>query len=167
MNGKLEREADIIDRYMKDNQVEDRKFAEELFDETKRFLAACAISNEPCAPSRLIDPMWHTFILFTAEYKKFCMGNFGKFINHCPEKDQNKNYTAYTNTLKMLNENLGGIDPKFWRTREGGIADYDQCYGPPEECHDGCCHNPCGSDNERIISVSPVSPEEIIRHFSR
>ena len=32
----------------------------------------------------LVDEVWHTFILFTIEYRKFCNTIFGEYIHHEP-----------------------------------------------------------------------------------
>lgn len=38
------------------------------------------------APLRVIDEMWHAFILHTAEYARFCMTYFGEVIHHQPTR---------------------------------------------------------------------------------
>jgi hypothetical protein len=35
-------------------------------------------------PSRIVDDLWHAFILGTREYKRFCDGAFGRFFHHVP-----------------------------------------------------------------------------------
>lgn len=43
---------------------------------------------------RIIDEMWHTFILLTKDYAAFCQQYFGEFMHHEPEvgneTDENK-----------------------------------------------------------------------------
>jgi len=34
---------------------------------------------------RIIDEMWHTFILITKDYAEFCNQYFGEFMHHIPE----------------------------------------------------------------------------------
>ncbi|MEO1518681.1 MAG: hypothetical protein AAFV95_26945 [Bacteroidota bacterium] len=84
--------------------------AEELFEQTKKWLWLNAISIEEeqagaesielfiDGPMAMVDEMWHTFILFTREYKKFCRQYFGFFIHHGPttklEKDTAKQRAA-------------------------------------------------------------------------
>lgn len=41
----------------------------------------------------VIDKMWHNFILFTAEYKKFCYEYFDSFIDHKPNPKVPDEYT--------------------------------------------------------------------------
>jgi len=35
-------------------------------------------------PSRVADDLWHEFILYTREYKRFYRGAFGSFLHHTP-----------------------------------------------------------------------------------
>ncbi len=35
-------------------------------------------------PSQAVDDLWHEFILFTRDYKKFCDEAFGTFLHHTP-----------------------------------------------------------------------------------
>lgn len=70
--------------------------AQELFEETKKWLwmSADSISRREEGEEMpelaitfsmtLLDEMWHTFILFTMEYKVFCHKYFGFYLNHAP-----------------------------------------------------------------------------------
>lgn len=60
-------------------------------------------------PIHIIDKMWHTFILFTQEYKNFCMKHFGLFIHHVPTtyiQKENIAKAAKTNPQKFEEELL-------------------------------------------------------------
>jgi hypothetical protein len=35
-------------------------------------------------PSRVADDLWHEFILYTLDYKRFCRRAFGTFLHHTP-----------------------------------------------------------------------------------
>ena len=35
-------------------------------------------------PSKVVDDLWHEFILHTQEYDRFCQGAFGHFFHHVP-----------------------------------------------------------------------------------
>lgn len=35
-------------------------------------------------PSKVVDDLWHEFILFTKHYDEFCTKAFGKFLHHTP-----------------------------------------------------------------------------------
>ncbi|UII26665.1 hypothetical protein LVD15_25780 [Fulvivirga maritima] len=76
----------FIDRY---NVSEEE--AKEIFLETKKWLwlADQCIKKEGFnlfidGPLLIIDEMWHTFILYTSVYTKFCKKQFNKFIHHHP-----------------------------------------------------------------------------------
>lgn len=59
-------------------------FATLLIGELEKFLALCAISDEPLCPTRQVDDAWHAFILRTADYADYCE-SLGRFIHHHPE----------------------------------------------------------------------------------
>ena len=60
----------------------------EILDEFKKYIAILVINNRKGTRvemvSELVDEVWHTFILFTNEYKKFCNTIFGEYIHHEP-----------------------------------------------------------------------------------
>jgi len=67
----------------------------ELFDDMKKWLWLCDYNNNHVSSDvrvhmaisqsiKLIDEMWHTFILFTADYHDFCDRYFGYYIHHRP-----------------------------------------------------------------------------------
>lgn len=64
--------------------------AADIFEETKKWLWLAAKGEEldfPLfmdRPITILDEMWHTFILHTKQYMKFCMSNFKQFIHHIP-----------------------------------------------------------------------------------
>lgn len=62
--------------------------AEEIFLETKRWLWLCAAEPAAKIPllseARAIDEMWHTFLLFTDAYARFCEKYLGFFVHHFP-----------------------------------------------------------------------------------
>lgn len=80
--------------------------ASDYFQEMKKWLwlSADSIAHESEGEQRrelgitfsmtLLDEMWHTFILFTMEYRQFCKQYFGFYLNHAPttkaQKDQAK-----------------------------------------------------------------------------
>lgn len=35
-------------------------------------------------PSQVVDDLWHTFILFTRQYERFCKQAYGRFLHHTP-----------------------------------------------------------------------------------
>jgi hypothetical protein len=91
------RNENVVGRFAEQYSISEQD-AEEIFTETKRWLWLCAkrtrqveagsaesfqlpLFNEAFA----IDMMWHTFILFTEDYARFCQTYFGFFIHHHPK----------------------------------------------------------------------------------
>lgn len=73
----------------------DEEEAEDIFVETLRWLWYC---NHPDSrksrsidkPLLVIDEMWHTFILYTVDYFKFCKEYFGRYLHHAPTTKEGK-----------------------------------------------------------------------------
>lgn len=93
---------DVVARFSVDHEVAATD-AEEIFTEIKRWLWLCAkrtiderdgkkevfvvpLFNEAYA----IDLMWHTFLLFTEDYAKFCQDYFGFFVHHRPRPESER-----------------------------------------------------------------------------
>lgn len=77
---------EILKRYQKDYGVseETAKLHER---ELKRYLILC-VENLPIAVpmfSPEVDDLWHTFLLFTKDYEKYCKEILGEFIHHVPK----------------------------------------------------------------------------------
>ena len=79
----------ILKRYQKDYGVSE-EVAREHERELKRFLIVGA-ENHPGHTdmfSPAVDDLWHTFLLFTREYKYFCEEILGQFIHHVPKIEE-------------------------------------------------------------------------------
>ena len=97
----------VIERYIQSEKVE-RNSAIEHFNALKQFLRLCSSTKLPCFPSKQLDEIWHTFILFTKDYYFFCKKILGKFVHHNPfsnELDKIKSfepgYFCYIENKKM------------------------------------------------------------------
>jgi hypothetical protein len=96
----------------------------EIVSEFKKFIAILVINHERDKTvemvSELVDEIWHTFILFTNEYRKFCDTVVGEYIHHEPNID-----SAY------------GIDPLFpykkKQSTEFFYEEYEKYFGPLPE----------------------------------
>ncbi|MED7788891.1 hypothetical protein AB8E56_07525 [Francisella sp. 19X1-34] len=121
----------IAERYH--NDYPDNKFsAKEAFRELLKFfwlrekLRRDNIQNVKLSihpEMREIDDMWHTYILFTKDYEKFCKENFGYFIHHIPysladKKEMLKNRENFLKDtelfLSYVYDNLGEETLKLW-----------------------------------------------------
>jgi organic radical activating enzyme len=83
--------------------------AEDLFNETKKWLWLCAKRKKEMAElpdsadkfnlfvddsMLMLDEMWHTFVLFTKKYAAFCRKYFGMFLHHLPTSKEEKEEIA-------------------------------------------------------------------------
>jgi hypothetical protein len=75
---------DIVTKFCEEHSI-DEITGNQYFQEVKKFLYLCANTTDRLAPSAELDKIWHTFILFTKEYRQYCQQFLGKFIDHVPE----------------------------------------------------------------------------------
>jgi hypothetical protein len=101
----------LILRYMMDYDSS-RELAEQCFIELKRFLVVCAVKSGYKVTSQPIDSMWHTFLLFTKQYKEFCEEYLGRFINHEPFEEARPE--VYYETKSFAYSFFGDINEEFW-----------------------------------------------------
>src|SRR5690349_17557159 len=73
----------VIERHAQDQGVSP-EIAARRFEGLKQFLAVAAIMPGRKVTSEPIDLMWHTFLLFTKDYRRFCTDYLGRFIEHEP-----------------------------------------------------------------------------------
>lgn len=74
----------LVRRVMKDYGVR-RLLAEQIMDQALGFLYVIALHpGTSFSPAPMPDVGWHTFLLYTREYAKFCERVAGRFIHHAP-----------------------------------------------------------------------------------
>ncbi len=94
---KAYKHPDVILRF-KQRYPQHADIAEQLFEDLMCYLWLCSEYDKDKAASpnqselnftpvmheemRLIDDMWHEFILMTRDYTDFCQKYFGKFLHH-------------------------------------------------------------------------------------
>jgi hypothetical protein len=71
------------------------------------------------AVSKYVDPFWHTHILFTKEYCRFCKEIFGGYIHHQPldptnEKEIIRVKRLYDATLNVYDKIFSSYDSSWW-----------------------------------------------------
>ena len=101
----------VLQRYMTDNKgtLAD---AERIFAAFKQFMIVCSIKPGRKITSGPIDNMWHSFLLFTRDYKSFCEQYLGRFINH--EPFERAAPYIYLETRAFTKDFFGRIDEKAW-----------------------------------------------------
>lgn len=88
--------------------TEYRKFiALHIFDGRRNF-----VMSEP------VDPVWHSHILCTRDYERFCNEVLGRFLHHLPTKDEGERKqltgTYREGTRALMRQVFGGLDEKWW-----------------------------------------------------
>ncbi len=144
---------DIIERYMKDYDAPlnvGKEHARELI----RYLILCAIDPKKKYGMRgPVDDVWHTFLLFTYEYRQFCGLIAGRFIHHKPEtRKRPPDKESYRNTFRDYEKYFGEQPPlSIWpapiEVAGACSSSCNSCGGGCSACAGGCtgCTN-CGSD---------------------
>lgn len=101
----------LLNRYAMDYGTSNEE-SRQCFEALKQFLIVCALKPGYKVTSDPIDRMWHTFLLFTKDYKNFCEENLGMFINH--EPFENSAPEAYLETRAFAKEYFGQLDEYLW-----------------------------------------------------
>jgi hypothetical protein len=86
--------------------------ARDRFTALKQFLMICAVRPGIKVASDEIDQMWHTFLLFTREYRNFCTDRLGRYIEHEPFEDPQPTY--YEITRDFASSLFGELDLRYW-----------------------------------------------------
>ncbi|GIL29043.1 glycine-rich domain-containing protein [Actinocatenispora comari] len=131
----------------------DSRLAERIMTEALAFLYACAHSDRPLAPSLMVDIGWHTFILYTRDYARFCRKIAGRFLHHVPDDeppvtpvDDEVGHRALRDTIVALTATGHHVDIELWtpttpvatRCNGGGGSGTGKC----SQCHAGCVNSP-------------------------
>lgn len=108
----------IVKKYSRDYNVSINT-ARDRFEELKKFLFICKKYEGSFSPSKVIDDIWHTFILFTKDYQIFCSQYLGGFIHHSPdidisEKSKKANNRKYRNLYTNLVHEFGVPSEDCW-----------------------------------------------------
>src|SRR6266436_6159449 len=72
----------VLDKLVRDGKIPESS-VQALEREFKRFMTLAGLGVCPLAMiGPLIDEVWHQFVLFTKEYREFCLATIGHFIGH-------------------------------------------------------------------------------------
>ena len=118
---------DVVDKFCAEYEI-DHELGKKYFVEIKKFLYLCSSSSQALAPSSEIDKIWHTFILFTRDYRKYCVHFLGKFIDHVPEVYKNKSAPKENflqNTITVYESEFGELDNDVWQIPSYGEIEPD------------------------------------------
>lgn len=124
----------LVKRIIKDEDIE-QHLAERIMDQALALLGACAQNpGAPLAPSDIVDIGWHTFILFTRDYREFCERVAGRFIDHVPTDDDEPDaygkaaHSRLVRTIGTIGAAGYVVDSDLWAS--GSL----KC----TQCHNGC-----------------------------
>lgn len=122
------------------------EIAEQILDAALGFLMACKDAKMSLAPSELVDVGWHTFLLYTPEYMKFCHEHIGHFVHHVPNDDPTKPSQAggSLSTVEYMRSHSIPFDEVLWGVKV--YHSYDEV--PPPLCDtrrhaEGKCDTRC------------------------
>jgi hypothetical protein len=89
-----------------------------VFRALRQYFQAClgsgavTLGGSVGMPSRVVDDLWHEFMLISREYANFCEQAFGGFLHHAPDSEMKASMqTALSNTLNVLKPR-GGVPPE-------------------------------------------------------
>ncbi|HEY0450601.1 hypothetical protein [Actinophytocola sp.] len=128
-------------RLAKDEQVNE-KYAMRVMDQALAFIHTCAHSDLRLSPCNAVDLGWHTFILDTVEYERFCARTFGFFVHHVPIADDDRlahgveARAAIERTVAEMRRVRFAVDDELWKSAPGDCS----------QCHNGCADSPASPD---------------------
>lgn len=103
---------DVVQGFRR-NYAVDTRTARRLFDDVKRWLWLFSIAPPRLRKTgflidtrlKILDEMWHNFILFTREYRAYCRALRVPYINHAPT----------TNRMRRVAARKRAADPEAWQ----------------------------------------------------
>ena len=99
------------------NGMSEREFAE-AESEYRKFLALSrAYPDDILRPSKIVDMLWHTHILYTRKYTDDCSTLVGRYLHHQPDVADpaaTKERAALRDRTLQLYENHFGKPPEMW-----------------------------------------------------
>lgn len=106
----------LRERYLSVTNDSEDGFSEAV-TEFRKFLKLVARTDKALAVlSRRVDDLWHTFIIFTPQYRRFCEETFGEFIDHQPHTTDFKvPEEAILNIREEYEKEFGEIHPSWLR----------------------------------------------------
>lgn len=120
----------VIDKLVKDGNVDSVEEGEALFLEVKRYLVLVASEPRPWDMHSLrVDEAWHQFILFTKPYAEYCQRFFGRYLHHSPNPtadpgpagagpvDEPDASMSFAEFRQRYQERFGPQLPDFWLDR--------------------------------------------------
>ncbi len=135
----------VVRRYVKDHGLP-LEVAREHEVELKKYLALCALRpGGGYGMSRVIDELWHTFIIFTPDYHLFCETIADRYLHHQPATEEDlrdgKNTEDYLRTLSTYRVHFGEPPVHIWPVPSTRPVEMDGC--GHVGCGNGCSSSTC------------------------
>lgn len=103
-----------------DTGIVDESYLKDGIENLKRYYIVALLDplNEH-AVSETVDPFWHSHILHTKDYMKFCQDIFGQFIHHQPlDKEDKVEFEKvedlYQYTIGIYEKIFKTLDNRWW-----------------------------------------------------
>lgn len=114
------------------------KAVDKAIEEFRKYLILIALEHRGLAMcSRIVDQIWHSFILFTQEYESFCQDVFGHFLHHCPAtKESPISPEARVHFLTAYQQTFGSL-PRIWVKNQADSCE-EKCT-PTTNCQNPTC----------------------------
>jgi hypothetical protein len=91
-------------------------WVDEAIFEFRRYLGLAALSREPVSmPSKAVDDVWHTCLMFTRLYEDFCAKTVGRFVHHEPADEGADGHEAGALDFRAAYTRLYGPPGRLWK----------------------------------------------------
>ncbi|MFD2418187.1 glycine-rich domain-containing protein [Amycolatopsis pigmentata] len=131
---------DLFERLVSRIVTDDGKtydLAARIMDQALAFLGTCARYHRAhLTPSELVDVGWHTFILYTREYKDFCQRIGGRFLHHVradgePAASGETARAKLAQTVEAIMDAGFAVDQDLWPVNANCSQCKNGCYDDP------------------------------------
>lgn len=131
------RNENVIERFLADNPATTREEAEAAWVGLLQFLTICVLNRGNHTPSKIVDEMWHAFILHMRDYESFCTEHLRQMIYHDPAHDDSafKFYAVARNCVIAL---FGSADPLAWPREHVRYTRCISCDAPSDFLFEDC-----------------------------
>jgi hypothetical protein len=135
---------EVKERVLKSGVVLDRDIDEAVL-EYRKFMGLVLLGYGKLGMANpLVDEVWHTHILFTRDYSRFCGNVFGGFIHHNPITPTRPDDGSSTQRFVDAYTQVYGDLAPVWR-----YSAAQKCFLDPPMCEEGtgCTQSECSTDD--------------------
>lgn len=129
----------VIERYIADNGGTQEE-AERIYAAMLQYLVVCVLTQGKRTPSKVIDEMWHAFILHMKDYENFCKQYLRQIVYHSPADDDN-GFKFYAIARTCAEALFGQLDPVAWPLEHKRYLRCISCSPAPLDLFQDCLLN--------------------------